>query len=168
MDPFQPVDMGIAQGSPASPILFLIFIEPLFVELVGIHGLWTPSFMDDIALVVQGRSAVRNARHLEEAMKCAFEWAEHHCVAFDGGKTELIHFHKYCTPKQPDADTPPRPPHRDRLALEELTLPHGTVDSQCADDEAVHWLGIWFDHHLNFQYDIWNRAKAGERPFSAI
>jgi hypothetical protein len=168
MDPFLPVDTGIPQGSPASPILFLIYIQPLFVERVGIHGLWTPSFMDDIALVVQGRSAVWNARHLEEAAKVAFEWAEHHCVAFDDGKTELIHFHKHHTLKEPDTDAPPRPPHRDRLALEKATLPHGTVVSQPADDEAVRWLGIWFDRRLNFKYHIRNRAKAGQRAWSAI
>jgi hypothetical protein len=147
MDTTRHIETGIPQGSPASPILFLLYVQPLFVELDGIHGLWTPSFIDDIALVVQGRRAVRNASRLEEAAKIAFEWADNHCVAFGDSKTELIHFHRKCTPKN-------RPPDTARLALERVTLPNGTIVSQPADNEGIRWLGIWFDRRLNFKYYV--------------
>ena len=52
-----PVQTGIPQGSPASPILFLLYIRPLFDKLhTHLPTLWTPSYIDDVAIVVRGKN----------------------------------------------------------------------------------------------------------------
>jgi hypothetical protein len=158
-----PINTGIPQGSPVSPILFLLCIQPLFIELDGIYGLWVPSFMDYLALMVQGRSAARNARRLEEAARVAFDWANNYSVAFDDGKTELLHLHRHRTRQRKfrGNDPPPRILVTTAFnALEKVTLPDGTVFSQPADDKAVRWLGMWFDRRMNFKYHIRQKAKA--------
>ncbi|HKT21438.1 MAG TPA: reverse transcriptase family protein, partial [Nitrososphaerales archaeon] len=65
-----PVTTGIPQGSPTSPILFLIYLQPLFDKLTRRFPLiWAPSYIDDVALVVSGKDIARNSRQLESAAK---------------------------------------------------------------------------------------------------
>jgi hypothetical protein len=69
----RPIQTGIPQGSPASPILFLIYLCPLFDTIQQAHPmLWTPSYIDDVALVAHGRTRKENARALEAAARTAF------------------------------------------------------------------------------------------------
>jgi hypothetical protein len=54
-DQQRPITTGIPQGSPASPILFLLYLHPLFDALCDSDpGLWWPSYIDDVAFVVHG------------------------------------------------------------------------------------------------------------------
>jgi hypothetical protein len=90
-----PIKTGIPQGSPASPILFLIYLRPLFDALTTAHpSIWSPSYIDDIALVAHGRSREENARTLEAAAQTAFAWAQDNAVAFDDSKSQLLHFRR--------------------------------------------------------------------------
>jgi hypothetical protein len=44
-----PVATGIPQGSPASLILFLLYLHPLFDSLQLHHpNIWSPSYIDDV------------------------------------------------------------------------------------------------------------------------
>ena len=89
------VDTGIPQGSPTSPILFLIYLQPLFIRLqeAGLN-INIPSYMDDVALVTSSLSIQTNIKTLEKSAKIAFTWADNNAVAFDDPKSELIHFYK--------------------------------------------------------------------------
>ena len=89
-----PVETGIPQGSPTSPILFIIYLQPLFVRLkqAGLN-INTPSYMDDVALVTQSPSLKTNTATQETAASIAFDWADVNAVAFDDSKSELIHFY---------------------------------------------------------------------------
>jgi hypothetical protein len=94
-DSQRPIMTGIPQGSPASPILFLIYLRPLFDALQTTHPtIWTPSYIEDVALVTDGRTREGNARVLEAAAKTAFDWAQNNAVAFDDSKSEMLHFHR--------------------------------------------------------------------------
>jgi hypothetical protein len=65
--------MGIPQGSPASPILFLLYLHPLFDALQSAHPiLWAPSYIDDVALVTHGRTHEDNTHVLEATARTAF------------------------------------------------------------------------------------------------
>jgi hypothetical protein len=74
--------------------------------------LWTPSYIDDIALVAHGRMRKENAWALKAAMRMAFTWATNNAITFDNSKSELLHFHHAC------ANT-----HSDET---NITLPNGT------------------------------------------
>jgi hypothetical protein len=89
----RPISTGIHQGSPASPILFLLYLRPLFDTLNTIHpNIWTPSYIDDVALVAQGKTREGNARALEAAARTAFQWARDNAVALDDAKSEMLDF----------------------------------------------------------------------------
>jgi hypothetical protein len=90
----RPVATGIPQGSPASPILFLLYLRPLFDSLqLHYPSIWSPSYIDDVALVAQGKTREGNSRALEAAARTAFQWARDNTVAFDDAKSEMLHFH---------------------------------------------------------------------------
>src|SRR6266536_2298578 len=83
------IQIGIPQGSPISPILFLIYIRNLFQDLES-RGM---SYIDDISLVASSKSIKENCKILKEAAIRIFEKGADNLIQFDPEKTELIHFH---------------------------------------------------------------------------
>ena len=84
---------GIPQGSPLSPILFLIYISGLLEKLQ------TPDndtlgfgFVDDTNIIAWGVSAEDNCRRLNAAHSQCEDWAEEHGAKFAPDKYQLIHF----------------------------------------------------------------------------
>jgi hypothetical protein len=91
----RPVSTGIPQGSPASPILFLLYLRTLFDTLNAHHpNIWSPRYIDDVAMVAQGKTREGNVRALAVAARTAFQWARDNAVAFDDTKSEMLHFHQ--------------------------------------------------------------------------
>jgi len=148
-----PVNTGIPQGSPISPILFLFYLTNLFKDLRPSSltpQLRSPSYIDDIALVVTGPSEVANSRALEVAARRAWSWAADNVIVFDDPKTELIHFHNKTSNYTRNSP---------------VTLPHGTVISP---SEHIRWLGVWLDWKLLFNYYVQQKTAAATRAFNLI
>ena len=51
-----------------------------------------PSFIDDVAIEIESKSAKENCKLLTEIVQKVFSWADRNAVKFDDEKSELIHF----------------------------------------------------------------------------
>ena len=131
----QPVNTGIPQVSPISPILFLIYLRFLFTTIQQKHPKTTThSYIDDVACLVVGDSEEENCIELEAVARTAFEWRDNNAVAFDDPKTELIHFYQQR--------------HSPQCSV---TLPNGTTIMPSTVDR---WLGVFFDRKLIFKVHV--------------
>jgi hypothetical protein len=88
-----PVEVGVPQGSPASPILFAIYTSGLskWVEeyISGAEGL---SFVDDLGSVPTGGDVNKVVMILEICAAKSMEWAGRRGLHFDPAKTEAALF----------------------------------------------------------------------------
>jgi hypothetical protein len=153
-----PMATGIPQGSPALLILFLLYLRPLFDSLQLHHpSIWSPSYIDNVALVAKGKTREGNSRALEVAARTAFQWARDNTVAFDDAKSEMLHFHH----------------SRQDVVTEEtkIRLPHGTVvelGTRGGKSDVVRWIGIFFDRKLTFKYHVSTKVAVATCTFNAL
>jgi len=90
-----PVAAGVPQGSPLSPVLFILYIASLYKALKEDHPLVSiVGFADDTNLLVFGKNSAANTKQLEKAWKTCLQWASTRGMAFAAQKCELIHFNK--------------------------------------------------------------------------
>jgi hypothetical protein len=86
---------GLLQGSPVSPILFLIYIADLasLVEnrVPSTVGL---SFVDDVTWVIDGDNAEEVTMKLTHYTSTCLSWVASNVVCFEPDKTEAILFSK--------------------------------------------------------------------------
>ncbi len=138
---FIDIDTGIPQGSPISPILFLIYIRNLFTD----QNVKFISYIDDISLTTTSNSLKRNVKVLERSVTSLYRLAKDSCIQFDLAKTELLHF---TTAKQ--------------AKRAKLILPDNTV---VKPSPLVKWLGVYFDPNLTFKQHVATRVAQAKSAF---
>ena len=85
---FAPVSVGTPQGSPVSPLLFVIYVSRLHCEIPR----WlTLSYIDDFGLMVSSMSHCRNIQFLPRQYVALKAKGARLRVSFSIPKTELIH-----------------------------------------------------------------------------
>jgi hypothetical protein len=139
---FRSILTGIPQGSPISPILFLIYIRDLF-KLVNIKF---RSYLDNISLTTASKSLKKNIKTLEREVKNIVDLGKKNTISFNIDKTELIHFNN--SKNKPSLNLPNR----------ELVSP----------SKVVKWLEIYFDKNLRFKKYIAYRASKAKQAFYKI
>lgn len=144
------VARGVPQGSPASPILFLLFTAPL--HKLALRGCSSFGYADDLAILASGSNQEETAETLGGAVTRVLQWGHGNGVHFDRAKSELIHFftRDEVTPsvvgQPPDGNAP--------------------LEIRPADPKVpVRWLGVWFDRYLRFQPHV---AIAKKKAMGAV
>lgn len=144
IEEFSKVETGIPQGSPVSPILFLIYIRELFPERLK-RQITFLSYIDDISLTTSSTSWKTNISILEKGIETLTRLGENSAVEFDLLKTELIHFSK-----------------EKKARISSLKLPSGDV---IEPKNLVRWLGVFFDPLLTFKEHVSIRVSQARSAF---
>ena len=144
------VQAGVPQGSPLSPLLFILFLAPLFDELRKINGVATVGFADDTNLVAVGKQSEDCCQALEKGWQVCDTWAKRRGMTFEPAKSVLTHF------------TRGRKPVKCGLRLGEQTV---------EPVEETRFLGVYLDRRLSFkahQRHVLSRMKTQRFALSGI
>jgi hypothetical protein len=98
LGPKADIHCGLPQGSLVSPILFMLYIAPLF-------QLGSPKrrfgYADDGALLAISPSLEDNCQSLSSSLQEALDWGQAEGVTFALDKYELLHFSRRKTDQDP-------------------------------------------------------------------
>ena len=164
--PTKPVDNGIPQGSPVSPVLaayysaellekFAIPPEPPLKDYTPSH----PSpiniimYVDDGKIYVSSNSLQTNVILLANAYKEVESWLRSAGLAPDLSKREIMH---YSRRRRYDCSPP--------ITLHDFDGEIRTL----VPDRTVKWLGIHFDRKLLFNHHVKLAAARGEITVNAL
>ena len=140
------IETGIPQGSPVSPIIFLIYISQVFDAVIEACPLVTLlSFVDDLGFIASGTSVKNITRSLEKVSKTALDWGIANAVTYNTSKTEAMLFSKS---------------QRQQLSkqLQRTKIKVGNEKIRF-NKEATRWLGVWLDSQLKFTSHINERVR---------
>ena len=144
-----PVEVGTPQGSPISPLLFLIYVAPLHSAIP--RGVMI-FYVDDFSLTVASSSYRTNIRRLQDLFRTLTKRGDRLEVKFSTPKTELIHWR---TPSQRS------PPSQAPIALDGLIF-------RPAEVVTGRWLGYWLSPALNSQHHFSHRVSLAQASFSFV
>lgn len=147
--PPQLVPLGIPQGSPLSPILYLLFNADL-LQLPSKPSDPTSGFIDDTAKLVVSNSVAHNIGTLNSFLRQADRWGVTNGSRYDYQKFQLIHFWGRKT----------------RPASMEVDLrfrAHVIQPTAC-----VRYLGVLLDEKLSFKFHAEQALARGTRTLGAV
>jgi ribonuclease HI/endonuclease/exonuclease/phosphatase family metal-dependent hydrolase len=152
---------SLPQGSPVSPILFMLFLAPLMRrKLNASRVLPKRGYADDIMISAFG-AAETNVKLLSQELDDTIRWCRHNGLDIDQGKSGLIHLVKRVM--RTDAN-PSIPPHASRRGP-----PLWTESIEATgENETLRWLGINFDRRCNFAAHAAIVANRGKRVVNGI
>jgi hypothetical protein len=142
------VETGIPQGSPAAPILFVVYISAIFQEVEKTCQVRGLSFADDVAWWAEGRNDREVAERLSKASKAACSWAGSNGGYFDHQKTEAL------------------------FLSQRRRGPTATIESDGRqvpfNKKATRWLGVWLDSQLTLKEHQKTMLKKGRKAFAQV
>lgn len=155
--PKAPLTGSLPQGSPVSPILFMLYMQPLFTMKPAAGALRRRGYADDGRITASSPSLEQNCQILEQELKDVMEWCHLEQVPLDLTKSELMHFSR-----KRDSSNPPVPFPQGAGAGEETHLHPVPANS------TIRWLGIHFDRALSFRQHVEKMAAKGRKVACAL
>jgi ribonuclease HI len=153
--PAHRIDSGVPQGSPVSPILFLIYLSGIFDAIErAVPGVQLLSFADDMGFLAPGYSVQEACQKLQEAAQVAIEWGESNLVQFEAKKTEAVLF----TRKRGQE-------LRNQIQRARIMVGGHSVSF---NSEATRWLGIWLDAGLTLKVHYQTRLRKARNAESRV
>ena len=131
-------DVGTVQGSVLGPILYALFVSPLF-DLKDMT-----LFADDNYIVRWNKHLTALIEDMRESLEMITKWLKDSGLKVNETKTEICLFHK--------RDQPPIV----------ITFNGTPVTSK----QAMNVLGVSFDSKLNWQFQIQNAITKSKKRFT--
>ena len=143
---FFAVACGTPQGSPLSPVLYMLYLA----ELLNQDSALRFGYADDICLYRASATLEENVELLARDVRGIIQWGNENKIFFTLEKLEMIYL---TTRKEASA---PILRVNDSLVISLIT----TVP-KAGQHPALRWLGVWFDRKLRFRRHVSERiAKA--------
>ena len=144
---FSPVSVGTPQGSPISPLLFLLYLAPLHMAIP--RGLIV-SYVDDFSITVASPSYRGKIRRRQTLFSTIAAKGWDIGGSFSVPKTQLIHW------RTPSQRTP---------------LSHAPIELEghlFQPSQGVRWLGYWFTPSFNTAHHYRHRLSLAQAFFSFV
>uniref|UniRef100_A0A8H7K2N2 RNase H type-1 domain-containing protein n=1 Tax=Bionectria ochroleuca TaxID=29856 RepID=A0A8H7K2N2_BIOOC len=145
--PSAPIQTGIPQGSPVSPILYLFYNADL-IEICKTEETEAVGYIDDVSILAVGPTAPRNCKTLKGINRKAEGWADKHGSQFAPAKYELVHF-----TRDPKANS-----------THALRLPHTTIKAS----PSCRYLGVQMDTRLRWNHHREKMEAGASKRLSAL
>ena len=136
MQPFN-IEAGIPQGSPLSPILWLLYNYKA-LQVAGDEALVT-GYIDDTCILVTGATAQANSTKLGQIHQKMEDWALKHGAVFAPQKYELVHFFPKLWNASDEEINATVQIHRKGLTR---------VTQEVHPSPSARYLGVWLDSEL--------------------
>jgi len=130
------VACGTPQGSPLSPVLYMLYLAELLAQDTTLCF----GYADDICLYRATRSLNNNVQLLASDVWDILAWGAENKIFFAPEKLEMMHLTKGSSGYAPWC-----------VVNDELTLDLITTAPKNGEQPTLRWLSVWFNRKLTFQ-----------------